>query len=176
MEARMSAQPHHLIPPQPPSNCFTVLVIDDLVPNRVLLRKFLKASGYAVIECSNGVEALDLLRERQLQPDLIVTDVEMPVMDGITLIEQIRLLDSGISTVPIVTASGNPDDEMRRRSAEAGSDVFLTKPFDFRELRSEIATLLRSRRRISRANFGSLRTEFHGRIEPGIEPGIGNAG
>lgn len=162
MEARMSEQLHHSIPSTlPPANCFTVLVIDDLLPNRVLLRKFLKTAGYGVIEATNGIEALELLRNQQLLPDLIITDVEMPVMDGITMVEQIRFLDSGVATVPVVVASGNPDDEMRKRSLEVGSDVFLTKPFDFRILRKEIATLLRERRKVSRANFS---------VVPPLEP------
>lgn len=175
MELRMSAQPHHSIPPEiPPANCFTVLVIDDLLPNRVLLRKFLKTAGYAVIEATNGIEALEMLRSQELLPDLIVTDVEMPVMDGITMVEQIRFLDSGIATVPIVTASGNPDEEMKQRSLEAGSDVFLPKPFDFKVLRREIATLLRSRKKVSRANFALLPALTPNRVESEVSSGTGS--
>lgn len=154
MNLRMTPHPHHSTPvAAPPANCFTVLIIDDLAANRLLLRKFLESAGYAVIEAANGVEALDLLRARQIQPDLVVTDIEMPVMDGITLVEQIRVLDSGVATVPIVTASGNADEEMRKQSLAAGSDIFLTKPFDLKQLRREIGGLLRSRRKVSRANF-----------------------
>lgn len=173
----MSAQPHHAMPPREvPSNCFTVLVIDDLLPNRLLLRKFLQSAGYAVLECSNGVEALDMLRARELMPDLIVTDVEMPVLDGISLIEQVRLLDSGVSSVPIVTASGNADEEMRLRSLEAGSDAFLTKPFDFKQLRKEISGLLRGRRKVSRANFALAGQDVLREVEPGVQTGSGHGG
>jgi len=77
----------------------------------------------------------------------VVTDVEMPVMDGITLVEQIRFLESPVATVPVITASGNADDEMRRKALDSGSDVFLTKPFDLGALRREIASLLKKRRR-----------------------------
>ncbi len=175
MEARMPAHPHHTIPPTVvPANCFIVLVIDDLLPNRVLLRKFLKTAGYAVIEATNGIEALEMLRNQELLPDLIVTDVEMPVMDGITMVEQIRFLDSGVATVPIVTASGNPDEEMERRSIEAGSDVFLSKPFDFKVLRKEIAALLSSRAKVSRANFSIVPSTNPNRIESEISTGTGS--
>lgn len=144
----MTTHPHHSIPPVlPPANCFTVLVIDDLAANRALLSKFLKSAGYAVVEATNGIEALDLLRDRHVVPDLVVTDVEMPVMDGITLVEQLRLLESPVAGVPVITASGNADDEMRRRALETGTDVFLTKPFDLGALRREIASLLKKRRR-----------------------------
>jgi len=131
----------------PPANCYTVLVIDDLLQNRILLGKFLKAAGYVVHEAINGTEALDLMRNNHLHPDLIVTDIEMPVMDGITLIKEVRCLDSALSSVPIIAASGNADDEMRRQALSAGTDQFMTKPFDLRTLRKEMAALLKSRRR-----------------------------
>ncbi|MDF1851087.1 MAG: response regulator [Verrucomicrobiales bacterium] len=175
MEARMPTHPHHSIPSDlPPANCFTVLVIDDMLPNRVLLRKFLKTAGYAVIEATNGIEALELLRNQQLLPDLIITDVEMPVMDGITMVEQIRYLDSGIASVPVVVASGNPDEEMKKRSLEVGSDVFLTKPFDFKVLRKEIATLLRARRKVSRANFSVVPPLSPNRVDSEIPTKTGS--
>lgn len=148
MNSRMTPQPHHSIPAMvPPANCFTVLVIDDMLPNRVLLRKVLKNAGYAVIEVSNGIEALDMLRSQHVNPDLIVTDIEMPVMSGITLIEQVRFLETAVAQVPIIAASGNADEEMRAQALEAGSDVFMTKPFDLGMLRGEISRLIKSRRK-----------------------------
>lgn len=151
----MSTQTHQSIPSVlPPANCFSVLVIDDMLPNRMLLGKFLKSAGYAVFEATNGIEALDLLRNKALKPDLIITDVEMPVMDGITLIEQVRYLDSSIAEVPIITASGNSDDQMHREAIQAGTDVFMTKPFDLSALKKEIAQLLRRRTRISPGGHG----------------------
>jgi CheY-like chemotaxis protein len=150
MNSRMTPQPHHSIPAMvPPANCFTILVIDDMLPNRVLLRKVLEGAGYAVLEASNGIEAFDLLRDQSLNPDLIITDIEMPVMDGITMVGQIRLLESAIARVPIIAASGNADEGMRRGALGAGSDVFLTKPFDLGMLRREIAGLIRSRRQVA---------------------------
>lgn len=150
MNSRMTPQPHHSIPAMvPPANCFTILVIDDMLPNRVLLRKVLKGAGYAVLEATNGIEALDLLRDQSLSPDLIITDIEMPVMDGITMVGQIRLLENPIARVPIIAASGNADEGMRRGALGAGSDVFLTKPFDLGVLRREIAGLIKSRRQVA---------------------------
>ena len=127
-----------------------------------------------MIEATNGIEALELLRNQQLLPDLIITDVEMPVMDGITMVEQIRYLDSGIASVPVVVASGNPDEEMKKRSLEVGSDVFLTKPFDFKVLRKEIATLLRARRKVSRANFSVVPPLSPNRVDSEIPTKTGS--
>ena len=130
----------------PPANCFTVLVIDDMPANRVLLRKVLKSAGYAVIEAVNGDEALALLEGRSLLPDLIVTDIEMPGMDGITLVDRLRHLDSPSALIPVIAASGNADELMRRNALAAGCDVFLTKPFDLSVLRREIGSLIKARR------------------------------
>jgi two-component system chemotaxis response regulator CheY len=152
MNSRMTPQPHHSIPAMvPPANCFTVLVIDDLLPNRALLGKVLKGAGYAVLEATNGIEALELLRDRSLVPDLIVTDIEMPVMDGITLVEQIRCLELPVAGVPIIAASGNADDQMRGEAIAAGCDLFLTKPFDLMVLCREIAALIKARRQAAPA-------------------------
>ena len=147
MNPRMTSQPHHSIPAMvPPADCFSVLVIDDMLPNRVLLRKVLKGAGYAVFEASHGGEAIALLRDGGVVPDLIITDIEMPVMDGIVLVEQIRSLGSPVATAPIIAASGNADETMRRSAVAAGCDVFLTKPFDLAALRREIASLIKNRR------------------------------
>ena len=148
MKQGMTSHPHHSIPPVlPPANCYTVLVIDDMLQNRILLGKFLKAAGYVIHEATNGIEALGTMRKELLRPDLIVTDIEMPVMDGITLIEQVRCLEAPLSGVPIIAASGNADEEMRRQAVSAGADQFMTKPFDLGVLRKEMASLLKGRRR-----------------------------
>lgn len=148
MKQRMTNHPHHSIPPVlPPANYYSVMVIDDMLQNRILLGKFLKAAGYIIHEATNGIEALDLMLKQHLRPDLIVTDIEMPGMDGITLIEQVRCLDNPISKIPIIAASGNATDEMQRQAINAGTDRFMTKPFDLVSLRKEIASLLKSRRR-----------------------------
>lgn len=130
----------------PPANCFTVLVIDDLPANRVLLGKVLKNAGYAVVEAGDGRAALDLLEKGVVMPDLIVTDIEMPVMDGITFVECIRHLGTPLARVPVIAASGNADEMMRRGALAAGCDVFLTKPFDLAALSREIGSLIKARR------------------------------
>jgi CheY-like chemotaxis protein len=134
----------------PPSNCFTVLVVDDQLPNRILLRKFLQAVGYAAVEASDGVEALALLEgDHGLRPDLIITDIEMPELSGIPLIQRIRQMDGSVDAVPIIAASGNADPEMQREALQAGADLFLTKPFDLSSLRRDVASLITGKRRRS---------------------------
>ncbi len=155
MNSRMTPQSHHSIPALvPPANCFTILVIDDMPANRVLLGKLLKQAGYAVLEAGNGVEALALLDDRTLLPHLIITDIEMPEMDGITLVKQIRRSEDPLAGIPIIAASGNADESMRREAQAAGCDQFVAKPFDPQELRREIALLIRTRRQTAPARGG----------------------
>jgi len=147
MNTRMTPQPHHNVPAMvPPPNCFSVLVVDDMVPNRLLLRKMLTAAGYSVAEASDGSEALEMLEQGVVAPDIIITDIEMPRMNGVTLIDGIRNLGGDLAGIPVIAASGNADDSMRDNALGAGSDVFLTKPFDFPRLRKEMAKLLKARR------------------------------
>ena len=148
MNSKMTPHQHHSISVNlPPANCFTILVIDDMLPNRVLLRKVLGSAGYEVVEAVNGEEALTLLLNGEVRPHLIITDIEMPIMDGISMATQLRLPENGLSSIPILAASGNADALMRRDALAAGCDVFLTKPFDIRTLRREIASLLKAKRK-----------------------------
>lgn len=146
----MTTQTHHTIPAMvPPANCFTILAVDDALANRVLLRKILLSSGYAAIEACDGVEALTLLQNGSL-PDLIITDIEMPSMDGISFVRELRSLDGPLARIPVIAASGNADEAMRREALAAGCDAFMTKPFDLSVLRHEIADLLTQRRPVSK--------------------------
>ncbi len=166
MNTRMTSQPHHSIPAMvPPANCFTVLVVDDMLPNRVLLGKVLKHAGYGVVEAADARGALELLCGGAA-PDLVITDIEMPGMDGVALVEEIRRLDSPVSKVPIIAASGNADETMRRQVLAAGGDLFLTKPFDLAQLRREIVSLIKARRQPSASRPESpIRTSAPNRIE-----------
>lgn len=148
MNTRMTPQPHHNIPAMvPPPNCFSVLVVDDMAPNRMLLRKMLTAAGYSVTEASDGTEALEMLENGKVAPDIVITDIEMPKMDGVALVDSIRHLRNTFAAVPVIAASGNADASMRAEALGAGSDSFLEKPFDFSHLRKEMAKLLKSGRR-----------------------------
>ncbi|NNE93873.1 MAG: response regulator [Verrucomicrobiales bacterium] len=141
----MTPQRHHTLPPKAQStfysaNSFSILVVDDLPANRLLLKRLFHRVGYATHEAGDGVEALDLLTVGAC-PDLILLDVEMPEMDGIEATRRLR--DEHGMDVPIIVASGNPSDEMRKAALAAGADLFLTKPFDFPGLLKVIAKLLK---------------------------------
>ena len=144
----MTTKTHHFLPNQvlPKTNQYLVLVIDDMPVNRILLTKIFKSSGYAVVEAAGAEEAITMLKSGQVQPDVIVTDVEMPGMDGIRLTGEIRHLEGAVSNIPIIVASGNPDSRMTMEAFDAGADVFLSKPFNLQELREEVRGVIQGER------------------------------
>lgn len=112
----------------------TILVVDDEPSMRFLLRVILEPEGYAVVEAKHGAEALERVRERR--PDLVVTDLTMPVMSGTELIAGLRA-DPETASIPIVVISG--DDER----AATPCDAVLGKPFDHETLLDSLSLSLR---------------------------------
>ncbi len=138
--------PCELIEPNPLSNQFRILVIDDEPTNRLILNRLLGAVGYAVSEAENGASGLSQVISRRY--DLVIIDMEMPILNGAETIAAIRKLPSATQRgIPIIAASGNPTDEMASSALDNGADVWMTKPFDFGNLQKSIAQLLAPRRR-----------------------------
>ena len=101
-----------------------VVVVDDSPTLRAAHERKLRAGGFAVRTAANGREALSLLDEST--PDLVVTDLEMPVMGGFRLIETIRKLPTG-GDVPILVISSNEDDDVRRHCMALGAQGYVVK-------------------------------------------------
>jgi len=114
-----------------------ILVVDDEPRMRRFMRMNLDLEGYRVIEASNGMEAIDRVRDDL--PDLVLLDVMMPEMDGF---EALRLIRE-TSSVPIIMLTVKSDEEDRVRGLELGADDYVTKPFSPRELASRIKAVLR---------------------------------
>lgn len=104
----------------------TVLVVDDSCSSRLLLTSILRSAGYQVIEAADGKEALSRLEEHPA--DLIITDLEMPRLDGITMLRQLRASGPNSAT-PVVMLTGAPDQSLRDLGAEAGAQAWLVKPY-----------------------------------------------
>jgi PAS domain S-box-containing protein len=113
-----------------------ILVADDAPENRMVLRAMLGAAGHEVAEAVDGQEAIDLFDA--FQPDLVIMDVQMPVMDGLEAIRRIRSRPDG-SAVPIVAATANVFDDDRQHVLDVGGDGFLPKPFTKGQLLRVIA-------------------------------------
>ena len=115
----------------------TILVVDDEALLVKGIRFNLKSDGYDVITGSNGQEAVELTKSEN--PDLVVLDVMMPVMDGLTACSRIR----EFSDVPIILLTAKVDDMDKLMGFEHGADDYLTKPFNILELKARIRALLR---------------------------------
>jgi CheY-like chemotaxis protein len=107
----------------------TIILADDSIFQRMMTRALLEAEGYHVLEAGNGQEALELVR--LTHPDLILMDVAMPSMDGVTAARRIRDHAAGVPIV-FVTARGASGD--RANALAAGGSDYLVKPIAEREL------------------------------------------
>lgn len=133
----------------------TVLVVDDNADIRAYVRGHL-APRYRVLEAENGAEALDMARRET--PDLVVSDVMMPVMDGVALVRALRA-DAATDFIPIVLLTAKAEEADVQDGLDAGADDYVVKPFDVRTLQARIENLIASRR--------WLRVRFAGRASEG---------
>jgi CheY-like chemotaxis protein len=116
-----------------------VLVIDDQTSVRAAIRLPLEYLGYRVDEAENGEEGLQKARENT--PDLILCDFDMPVMDGLETVVQVRK-DPVLGPVPLIILSGMVTGEDKRRLMNAGANAILLKPFALADLTSLITRYL----------------------------------
>jgi DNA-binding response OmpR family regulator len=114
-----------------------ILVVDDEPRMRRFIHMNLDLEGYQVIEASNGLEAVNRVREDL--PDLVLLDVMMPEMDGF---EALRLIREA-SNAPVIMLTVKGDEQDKVRGLELGADDYVTKPFGPRELASRIKAVLR---------------------------------
>lgn len=117
----------------------TILIVDDYVPNHRLMSFVLEQNGYTVVAAYDGQQALDRLATTEV--DLIVTDLTMPRMDGLSLARAIRA-DARTQTLPIILVTASSKEQDQVRAAGIGVDTFLTKPVESEELVREVDRLI----------------------------------
>ena len=109
----------------------TIMVVEDYDDTRVLLRKGLEGLGYTVLEACNGQEAVDIAgRER---PDLILMDLDLPILDGIAATQSIRQTP-GLERVPIIAITAYPMSYSHVKAFAKGCHEYMRKPIDMAEL------------------------------------------
>jgi DNA-binding response OmpR family regulator len=125
----------------------TILVVDDEPRYVQLVEVNLKTEGYQVRTASDGQEAVEEVAQEQ--PDLILLDVMMPVMDGFTACERIR----EFSSVPIIILTAKGEERDRVRGLDAGADDYIVKPFSAQEMLARVRAVLRRAERQRIDNF-----------------------
>lgn len=104
----------------------TVLIVDDAPSVRQLLQTVFSRAGYATVEAASGASAVRLASRHH--PDLIVLDVELPIMNGFKVCERLKAA-SGVQDTKVLMLTARAADEDRDRAHELGADAFVTKPF-----------------------------------------------
>ena len=132
--------PHHIIPGD--GDRPLILLVEDNPDMRKYIRGFM-AVNYEIVEAADGVEALEHVKE--INPELIISDIMMPRMDGITLAKTIKS-DENFSHLPFITLTAKADEPDKIAALRTGIDDYLTKPFNAEELEARATNLIQNYR------------------------------
>jgi DNA-binding response OmpR family regulator len=120
-----------------------ILIIDDTASVLAALDYFLQSIGYGVALAGDGRRGLQLAAE--YAPDLILLDLEMPLMNGVVVCRALKA-DAALARIPVAIMTGQATQEARRQALAAGAGVVMTKPFDLEMLQATIARSIASGR------------------------------
>jgi CheY-like chemotaxis protein len=127
----------------------TILVVEDYQDSREMLRLLLEGLSYRILEAKNGKDALDsALMET---PDLIVTDFNLPDMDGLTLLKRLRSLGDDMSRIPVIMMTAHDPGQIYELAMAAGCAAFFTKPLSFFVLEKTVNQLLEKSNELNRS-------------------------
>ena len=142
-----------------------VLIIDDNIDIRTYLRSAL-SEKYNVSEAADGKVGLELARK--IVPDIVLSDIMMPVMDGLAFCQQLKT-DKAISHIPVILLTARSLDEQRAEGYEHGADAYLSKPFSLRLLLSRIDNLIESRKKLNQTWSKGVEDDEIGNISNEID-------
>ena len=151
-------QPHQIDKPE-------VLIIDDNIDIRTYLRSVL-SEKYNVSEASDGKVGLELARK--IVPDIVLSDIMMPVMDGLEFCQQLKT-DKAISHIPVILLTARSLDEQRVEGYEHGADAYISKPFSLRLLLSRIDNLIESRKKLNQTWSKGVEDDESGNLSNEID-------
>jgi Response regulators consisting of a CheY-like receiver domain and a winged-helix DNA-binding domain len=130
----------------------SILIVEDELRIRFLLRDYLMKEDFNVLEASNGEEGLFIFSTQKI--DLILLDIMMPVMDGMTMLEKLR----EVSTVPVILLTAKGEEEDKLNGYDFGADDYVTKPFSPKVLIAKVKALLKR----TREDLDSSFQDFNG--------------
>ena len=130
----------------------SILIVEDELRIRFLLRDYLMKENFNVFEASDGEEGLIDFSNQKI--DLVILDIMMPKMDGITMLEKLR----EVSTVPVILLTAKGEEEDKLQGYDYGADDYITKPFSPKVLIAKVKALLKR----TRDNLDSSYQEFNG--------------
>jgi DNA-binding NarL/FixJ family response regulator len=142
----------------------TILVVDDDLGTRLSISDYLELSGYIVITADDGQKALKIVEE--YHPDLIVTDIVMPRMNGYELVRQVRQKPA-FRLLPVILLTARIKTQERILGYQSGCDLYLPKPFELEELAAAIRNLL-ERSQIMKSEYGFSHQENPGNSVPKV--------
>ena len=116
---------------------FKILIIEDEKNISEIVAKYLEKEGYATLIANDGIEGLALFRDSH--PDLVISDVMMPTIDGFEVLREIRL----ISDIPVIMLTAKQEEVDRLKGFENGADDYVTKPFSPKELVRRVMVMLK---------------------------------
>jgi two-component system, cell cycle response regulator DivK len=116
-----------------------ILVVEDQPDNRKIIRDVFARTGYEIIEAENGEEALAAIAK--VRPDLILMDIQLPIMDGYTATRRIKA-DPALRSIPIIAVTSYALSGEEKKAREAGCDDYIPKPYSPRELLAKVRQYL----------------------------------
>jgi two-component system OmpR family response regulator len=119
-----------------------ILIVEDDPDLRTILRLQLLSSGYEVIETTNGAEGFAAVQESD--PDCVILDLMMPIMDGFGFLKRARSLLS-LQEIPVLILTASEDERNRIRGYQYQADSYMSKPYDLDELTEEVGRLCRQK-------------------------------
>jgi two-component system cell cycle response regulator DivK len=120
-----------------------VLIIDDSQSNLILTATILSRAGHTAFQAGKAMDGIEIAREKH--PDLILMDLGLPDIDGITATHILKT-DPQTRTIPIIALTGFGSDKDKAHALAAGCDGFLAKPFDSKELLAQVQSMTRHRK------------------------------
>lgn len=133
----------------------TVLIVDDEERIRTMIKEYCLLENYKTIEAENGLEALEIIKNQKI--DIIILDIMMPKMDGLTAYKEIKKYN-----IPTIILSARGEEYDKLTSFDLGVDDYLTKPFSLKELMARIKAVLKRYNNMEYYTYKDLKVDFQG--------------